>query len=257
MRADASRRLSSGGKRPSVVVAVVVAIALSVGLLVGAGLASSGALPRIRLCVGSGGATRVLLSAHESCAKGETLVLAQAWLAHGIPGPRGELGQSGPPGAKGAQGPAGPPGPSGPQGLTGPSGSGSGQVTVDLTTQQGGSGGSPVSPISIGSLVITPSCTVDNFQVAFSATTGTYKITWSSVVSINGGTVAPSIPETISVGPSPSVLLNLSSNETSTSTQATTFYAIGSSGKIITGQITLFVSSGDGCTSTGYATALN
>src|SRR5271170_2402285 len=102
MRADASRRLSSSGKRPSVVAACIVAIALSVGLLVGAGLASSGALPRIRLCVGAGGATRVLLSAHEACAKGETLILAQVWLPDGIPGPRGERGQSGAPGANGA-----------------------------------------------------------------------------------------------------------------------------------------------------------
>jgi hypothetical protein len=51
--------------------------------------------------------------------------------------------------------------------------------------------------------------------------------------------------------------LNLSSSNTASSEQATTFYAIGSSGKITTGQITLFVSAAAGCTSTGYATTLN
>jgi len=257
-----------------VLATVIVAIALSVGVFVGAGLASSGAPPKIRLCVAAGGAARVLLSAHKSCGKGEPLVYVQAWLpnalsgARGPAGARGAQGQSGAAGANGAQGPAGSAGPSGAQGSTGASGaqgiqgtsgptgpSGPGDTTVSLASLQNGI--LPGSTITIGTLVLTPLCSQDDNQVEFSTTTGSLNVTWSSVENYDGGTAAPLVPQVLGIGPQPSVLLTVVSNNTLSSTESTTFYAVSPSGKIITGHITLWVSTATGCTSTGYATTLN
>jgi hypothetical protein len=116
----------------------------------------------------------------------------------------------------------------------------------------------PGSTITIGSLVLTSLCPPNVAEIEFSATTGSFSINSSSLLSFdNAAPPTPSIAPSVSVGPTPFPILDISYTNSSSTTESTTFYAIGSpSGKIIIGHITLSVSP-SGCTSNGYATTLN
>jgi hypothetical protein len=116
----------------------------------------------------------------------------------------------------------------------------------------------PGSPVTIGALVLTPVYPTNSCEIEFSTATGAFSINSSSLLSFDNATPpTPSIAPSVSVGATPSSILDITYTNSSSTEESTTFYAIGSlSGKIIIGHITLS-DSPLGCMSNGYATTLN
>jgi hypothetical protein len=164
-------------------------------------------------------------------------------------------------GQAGAAGPAGPAGPTGPQGPAGKDGTtgGSTSSTADLQQKMGIGNGNLGQPMTIGSLVLTPVCSLNNLRLAFGTTASTSTIVFTIAVNTN------SSGETefhntyfahAGAALSSQAAYSLSDNGSATSTGVMSFFVRDAGGKIVAGMISLEVDA-TGCNTGGYASTLN
>lgn len=164
-------------------------------------------------------------------------------------------------GQAGAPGPAGPAGPAGPQGPAGKDAttSGSTSSTIDLQQKMGIGNANLGQPMTIGSLVLTPVCSLNNLKLAFGTTASASTIVFTIAVNTNSSNETEFHNTYFAHGGAAlasQAAYSLSDNGSATSTGLMSFFVRDAGGKIVAGMVSLEVDS-TGCNMGGYASTLN